>query len=104
MRIAVAKLRDVKPGHTKGIRTRGGHELVLANDGGRYYAFEAYCPHQRWPLKWGLVEEGSVTCALHMWRFDLETGEALDPPLAECLQTYPVHIEGDVIHVEVETL
>ncbi|MGH2351364.1 MAG: Rieske (2Fe-2S) protein [Chloroflexota bacterium] len=101
--IPVAKTKDVKPGQIKGVRARGGYELAIANVNGRYYAFDAYCPHQRWPLKWGELdgEAGSatLTCALHLWCFDLETGAALDPPLADCLQTYPVRLEGDIIHV-----
>ena len=85
--LAAAKLKDVKPGHLKGVRLRGGHEVVLANADGRLYAFEAYCPHQGWPLKWGAIERGSVICALHVWRFDLETGALLDPPMSDCLKT-----------------
>ena len=103
MFVPVARLRDIKPGQTKGVRLRGGHELVVANEGGRYYAFEAYCPHQGWPLKWGLVEAGSITCALHTWRFDLETGHAIEPPAGDCLRIYPVRIEDDVIQVEIDT-
>src|SRR5919109_3669004 len=73
-----AKAKDVKPGQLKGVRLRGGHEVVLANAGGRFYACEAYCPHNGWPLKWGAVEDGTLVCALHLWRFDLDTGEAVD--------------------------
>ncbi|HEX2185598.1 MAG TPA: Rieske (2Fe-2S) protein [Chloroflexota bacterium] len=85
--LPAARTKDIKPGQLKAVRLRGGHELVIANVDGRYYAFDAYCPHQGWPLKWGAIEGGTLLCALHMWRFDLETGAALDPPLADCLQT-----------------
>ncbi len=100
--IPVAKVADIKPGQIKALRARGGYELAIANVDGRFYAFDAYCPHQRWPLKWGAIEgDGTLTCSLHLWRFDLETGNAVDPPLADCLQTYPVRVEGNVIHVGV---
>jgi nitrite reductase/ring-hydroxylating ferredoxin subunit len=104
--LPAAKVKDVKPGRLKGVRLRGGHEVVVANVSGQFYAFEAYCPHQRWPLKWGAVEpdEETLLCALHMWRFDLRTGAAVDPPLAGCLKTYPVRVEGDFIFVAVDSL
>lgn len=100
--IPVARVKDVQPGQIKAVRARGGIELALANVDGRIYAFDAYCPHQRWPLKWGAVEDdGKLVCSLHLWKFDLETGDAVEPLLAECLQTYLVRVEGDVIHVGV---
>ena len=102
--LPAAKLKDVKPGQLKGVRLRGGHEVVIANVDGQLHAFEAYCPHQRWPLKWGAVENGTILCALHMWRFDLITGQAVDPPLAECLKTYPVRIDGEMVLVGVDSL
>jgi nitrite reductase/ring-hydroxylating ferredoxin subunit len=97
--IPVAKVKDVKPGQIKTVRARGGYEIALALVDGRIYAFDAYCPHQRWPLKWGATEGTTLVCGLHGWCFDLGTGDALEPPLAECLQVYPVRIEGDVVQV-----
>ena len=97
--VPVAKLKDVKPGQIKTVRARGGYEVALTSVDGRIYAFDAYCPHQHWPLKWGAVERRTLVCGLHGWCFDLETGDAVDPPLADCLQVYPVKVEGDVIHV-----
>lgn len=97
--VTVAKVKDVKTGQIKGLRLRGGVEIAVANVDGQFFAFEAYCPHNRWPLKWGAIDRGALLCALHMWRFDLETGEMLDPPMADCLQTYPCRVEGDLIQV-----
>lgn len=101
--LPAAKLRDVKPGHLKGVRLRGGYEVVLANVEGTIYAFDAYCPHQGWPLKWGALDRGTVLCALHMWRFDPATGAAVDPPVADCLQTYRVRIEEGIVHVGIDS-
>ena len=103
--VPVAKLKDVKPGQIKTVRARGGYEVALTSLGGRIYAFDAYCPHRRWPLKWGEAEDAggghgaTLVCGLHGWCFSLETGDALDPPLAECLQVYPVRVEGETVLV-----
>ena len=102
--VAAAKLKDVKPGQLKGVRLRGGYEVVLANADGQLYAFEAYCPHQGWPLKWGAVDRGGLVCALHVWRFDLQTGALLDPPMGDCLKTYPVRVEGEMVYVGVDAM
>ncbi|HEU5317458.1 MAG TPA: Rieske (2Fe-2S) protein [Chloroflexota bacterium] len=102
--LPAARVKDVKPGQLKGVRLRGGHEVVLANQDGRVYAFEAYCPHQGWPLKWGVIDRGTVVCALHVWRFDLDTGAVVDPPMGDCLRTYPTRIEGDQILVGIDSL
>jgi nitrite reductase (NADH) small subunit len=38
-------------------------------------AIEHACPHKAGPLADGIVGERCVTCPLHNWRFDLDTGE-----------------------------
>jgi nitrite reductase/ring-hydroxylating ferredoxin subunit len=101
--LPACKAKDVKPGRLKGVRLRGGHEVVVANLDGAYYAFEAYCPHQRWPLKWGALDGETLVCALHMWRFDLDSGALLDPPLGDCLKTYPVRVEGELLVVGIDS-
>ena len=97
--VVAAKVKDVKPGRIKGVRLRGGHELAIANVGGRFYAFQAYCPHNGWPLTWGAIDDGAVVCALHLWRFDPATGEAIDPPQVDCLEVYPIKVDGDQVMV-----
>jgi 3-phenylpropionate/trans-cinnamate dioxygenase ferredoxin subunit len=44
---------------------------------------------------------GALTCALHLSRFDLRTGEALDPPAEAPLARYPVVIADGRIYIEV---
>ena len=42
------------------------------------YVMERYCPHRRADLTiFGEVDGGILTCALHGWQFDLETGRCL---------------------------
>ena len=46
----------------------------------------------------GFLTDGSLTCALHLSRFDLASGEALDPPADEPLAVYRVTVaEGRLI-------
>jgi UDP-MurNAc hydroxylase len=42
------------------------------------YVIQRHCPHLQADLtRWGSVEGSVLTCALHGWQFDLETGECL---------------------------
>jgi UDP-MurNAc hydroxylase len=42
------------------------------------YVMERYCPHRRADLAiFGEIDGGVLTCALHGWQFDLETGRCL---------------------------
>jgi len=50
-----------------------GEEIELGG-----FVMERYCPHRRADLAiFGEVDAGVLTCALHGWQFDLETGRCL---------------------------
>jgi UDP-MurNAc hydroxylase len=50
-----------------------GEEIELCG-----YVMERYCPHRRADLTiFGDVDGGVLTCALHGWQFDLDTGRCL---------------------------
>ncbi|NDE07758.1 MAG: hypothetical protein EBZ89_10300, partial [Chloroflexi bacterium] len=68
------------------------------------HAFEAYCPHQAWPLKWSEAETGAdgtpnLICGLHGWRFCLDTGVTIDPPSMDDLGVYPTRVTDGVVYV-----
>ena len=102
--VQCANVRDLHPGEIKPVRVRGGHELALAIIDGRVHAFEAYCPHQAWPLKWSEAENGAdgtpnLICGLHGWRFCLDTGVTIDPPSMDDLAVYPTRVTHGVVYV-----
>ena len=75
-----------------------GTDILLANAGGTVYATQGICSHEYFELDKGFLTGDSITCALHLSRFDLETGEALDPPAELPLAVYQVAIEeGQVV-------
>jgi 3-phenylpropionate/trans-cinnamate dioxygenase ferredoxin subunit len=61
---------------------------------------QGVCSHEYFELDKGFLTGDSITCALHLSRFDLETGEALDPPAELPLRTYPVSVEDGQIMLE----
>ena len=43
------------------------------------FAIKDSCPHQGGPLSQGIVHGSTVTCPLHNWKIDLNSGQALAP-------------------------
>ena len=57
-----------------------GTDILLVNLNGDIRATQGVCSHEYFELDKGFLTGDSVTCALHLSRFDLFSGEALDPP------------------------
>jgi 3-phenylpropionate/trans-cinnamate dioxygenase ferredoxin subunit len=70
-----------------------GVDVLLVQQDGAYHALQGICSHEYFELDKGFLTGDSVTCALHLSRFDLATGEALDPPAELPLARYPVAVE-----------
>ena len=79
----------------------GTDQVLVINSGGEFRAVQGVCSHEYFELDKGFLTAGTLTCALHLSRFDLENGEALDPPAEEPLAVYPVVIEDGRIIIEV---
>lgn len=56
------------------------------------FAVSDKCPHKGGPLSEGIVHENKVTCPLHNWVFDLNTGEAQGADEGR-IDTYAVRVE-----------
>jgi 3-phenylpropionate/trans-cinnamate dioxygenase ferredoxin subunit len=79
----------------------GTDPVLVVNPNGDIYAVQGICSHEYFELDKGFLTAGTLTCALHLSRFDLETGEPLDPPAEVPLATYPVVVENGRILIEV---
>jgi len=49
---------------------------AVSHSRGRGFAASNTCPHKQGPLAEGIVHGQKITCPLHNWVFDLNTGEA----------------------------
>lgn len=54
-----------------------GHDVLVANAGGSYYAADAFCPHLHGHLWEGTLEGTVVTCPRHGSQFDLTDGHCV---------------------------
>ncbi len=73
-----------------GIQRRvGGREVGLFKLDDGVCAIDGVCPHVGGPLGEGFVEDGTVSCPVHGWSFDLRTGQCTTNPRAkvDCFET-----------------
>jgi len=100
-RIALFAVDEVPEGTMKMAWVDGTDQVLVVNTGGRYSAVQGICSHEYFELDKGFLTAGTLTCALHLSRFDLSNGEPLDPPAEEPLAVYPVIVEDGRILIEV---
>jgi 3-phenylpropionate/trans-cinnamate dioxygenase ferredoxin subunit len=98
-RIPVARLEDVPEGTMRMVQVDATNILLVNQDG--LHALQGTCSHEYFELDKGFLGSDAITCALHLSRFDLQTGEALDPPAELPLVVYDIALEGDDIILEV---
>lgn len=100
-RIDLLGVDEVPPGTMKMAWASATESVLVVNVEGELRAFQGVCSHQYFELDKGFLTRDSLTCALHLSRFDLATGEALDPPAELPLARYPVVVEGGRVLIEV---
>ena len=100
-RIDLLGVADVPLGTMKMAWVDGTDQVLVINSNGDLYAVQGTCSHEYFELDNGFLTAGTLTCALHLSRFDLENGEPLDPPAELPLAVYEVVVEGDRIMIEV---
>jgi len=98
--IKVCPVSELPPGSMKGIEHNGKRILVVNLDG-TVYAWDGTCTHEEYDLSMGFLTGDSVTCALHLSRFNLLTGEAVNPPDEKPLAKHQVRIANGDVFVEV---
>jgi 3-phenylpropionate/trans-cinnamate dioxygenase ferredoxin subunit len=100
-RIDLLGVDEVPDGTMKMAWVDGTDQVLVVNTGGEISAVQGTCSHEYFELDKGFLTSGTLTCALHLSRFDLSNGEPLDPPAEEPLAVYPVVVEDGRVLIEV---
>jgi 3-phenylpropionate/trans-cinnamate dioxygenase ferredoxin subunit len=100
-RIDLLGVDDVPDGTMKMAWAEGSDPVLVINQEGEFTALQGICSHEYFELDKGFLTAGTITCALHLSRFDLDSGEPLDPPADQPLAVYPVVIEDGRVLIEV---
>ena len=73
----VAKVGDIPTGKGKAFEV-GDRVIAIFNDQGNYFAIDDMCPHMGASLATGFLEDSTVACPWHGWRFDVRDGAWCD--------------------------
>jgi len=97
--VKVAEVTELQPGEGKTVVV-GDREIALFNVAGKFMAIDNICPHRGGPLAEGMVEDTTVTCPWHGWRFSLLDGTSPVIKTAK-VDTFAVVVEGNDVKVKV---
>ena len=100
-RLDLCAVDEVPEGTMKMCYVDGTDQVLVVNMNGDFQALQGICSHEYFELDKGFLTNGTLTCALHLSRFDFSNGEPLDPPAEEPLAVYPVVVEGGRVLIEV---
>ena len=100
-RIDLFAVDEVPEGTMKMAWVDGTDPVLVVNSNDDFFAVQGICSHEYFELDKGFLTAGTLTCALHLSRFELESGEPLDPPAEVPLAVYQVVLEDGRILIEV---
>ncbi|MBL8806677.1 MAG: nitrite reductase small subunit NirD [Rhodospirillales bacterium] len=95
---AVGSIADIPRNGARRVRLGEAPVAVFRTADDRIFAVEDRCPHRGGPLSDGIVHDGCVTCPLHNWVIDLETGAARGADEG-AVRTIPIQLDGDTIYL-----
>jgi glycine betaine catabolism B len=96
--VKVANTNDIQSSRMRAFQING-LEVCIANVDGKYYAINNICTHEGGPLADGRIDGYEVECPWHSSKFDVRTGQVIQPPASEPEPVYEVKVEGNSILV-----
>jgi len=101
--IEVGSVEDIPQLGARVIKTSAGDVGIFRTADDEIFALRDSCPHKGGPLSQGIVHGRSVTCPLHNWRIEFETGKAMAPDEG-CAARYPVRIEDGKVSISLHAI
>jgi nitrite reductase [NAD(P)H] small subunit len=91
--IEVGSVEDIPKLGARVVKTAQGNIGVFRTADDEIFALRDECPHKKGPLSQGIVHGKRVTCPLHNWNIELDSGEVIAPDEG-CAASYAVKIEA----------
>jgi len=98
--IEVGSIEDIPKLGARVVETDKGDVAVFRATDDSIFALRDKCPHKNGPLSQGIVHGKVVTCPLHNWNIELDTGNAKAPDEG-CTGRYDIKIEGGQIFLSI---
>jgi len=97
----ICTLDDIPVLGSRVVRTEAhGDIAIFRNADDLIFAVHDKCPHKGGPLSQGIVHGTQVTCPLHSWKIQLDSGEAVAPDVG-CTRSFQVKLEGREVLLQV---
>jgi nitrite reductase/ring-hydroxylating ferredoxin subunit len=93
------KENELKEGQMKSVRVKG-RSILLARIEGKIFGVSNDCPHEGCALNKGILNQYSVMCPCHGWKFDIRNGQYLENK-AITLESYRCKVQNGKIYVEI---
>ena len=97
--IEVGTIEDIPKLGARVVKTASGDIGVFRTADDQIFALRDECPHKGGPLSQGIVHGKKVTCPLHNWNIELDSGEAVSPDEG-CAARFPVKVNDDRVYVQ----
>lgn len=94
----VCEVDDIWEGDMEVFKIQGKEVLIVHTEAGEIRAFDAICPHQEMSLEDGDFEDCVITCPVHQWQFDADSGLGVNPE-GVALTRYEALVEDGVVKV-----
>ncbi|MEX0285555.1 MAG: nitrite reductase small subunit NirD [Paracoccaceae bacterium] len=94
--IDIGHIDDIPLRGARVVKTPLGCIALFRTGEAEVFAASDTCPHKGGPLSEGIVHGQSVTCPLHNWVFDLNSGQVQGADEGQ-IATYPVQLDGERI-------
>jgi len=99
--IQIGNLEDIPRQGSRVVNTASGEVALFRSVDDQVFALDNKCPHKGGPLSQGIVHGKRVTCPLHNWVIELESGNAVAPDVG-CAHRHEVRVAHGVLFLEVE--
>ena len=95
--VRVCAVEDIPLLGSRVLKREGGDDIALFRPAAaRVFALADRCPHKGGPLSQGIVSGDTVTCPLHGWNIQLDSGQACAPDVG-CARRYPVQVSDGYV-------
>jgi nitrite reductase (NADH) small subunit len=98
--IEIGALKDIPRLGSRVVRTASGNIAVFRTESDEVFALDDRCPHKGGPLSQGIVHNRRVTCPLHNFVIELESGKAVAPDEG-CTHSHAAKVENGIVFLSV---
>jgi nitrite reductase (NADH) small subunit len=97
----ICNLEEIPSLGSRIIKSSEGDIAVFRTSSDEVFALFDKCPHKGGPLSQGIVHGKRVTCPLHNWVIELESGEAVAPDEG-CAHNIAARVEDGKVSLDLD--